>query len=209
MKVAVPKGRLWPGVQNRLREAGVEVNQTDPRCYRLACDRPGFDMRLFKPRAIPQLVALDVCQFGFVGLDLLKEAGYENAVPIVDLGLNPVEIVVATHASTENVLVRPPRRPLVIATEYVNLADRWAHQRGLAHITVQTWGSTEGYAPEEADIVFDCRETGATIASNGLVVLERIMTSSTWLAGNESAVRAMDMDDDLRALCRALEARND
>jgi ATP phosphoribosyltransferase len=95
--------------------------------------------------------------------------------------------MVAVHESQRDILINPPRRPLVIATEYCNLARDWAMQRNLAAIIVNTFGSTEGYAPEDADIVLDCVETGLTMTANGLVIVDTLLQSTTWLFANRDA----------------------
>lgn len=205
MKIAMPKGRLLPGVQEVLAQAGVVFCQPHPRTYTLEGSDPAVQAKLYKPRAIPQLVALGICDVGFVGLDLVKESGYEQVIVLLDLGLNPVEIVVAVHQSTPDLLEHPPKRPLVIATEYVNLSYKWAIDRGLSHIVIQTWGSTEGYAPDEADIVFDCTETGATIDANGLILVGHILRSSTCLIANARSMEDPQTRQHIERLRQALE----
>jgi len=130
-----------------------------------------------KPRSIPQMVALGMLDAGFVGKDLVVESRYKEELEWLG-GLprgKDVRIVVA--AADPGILESPPKRPLTIATEYPNIASTWAMKRGLAHIVVHTWGSTEAYAPAFCDIVIDCVETGATLKANGLVEVETIMTS--------------------------------
>jgi ATP phosphoribosyltransferase len=83
---------------------------------------------------------------------------------------------------------------VVIATEYEGLAAQWALSRGLPAIVVNTYGSTEGYAPRKADIVFDCVETGDTMRANGLVVLEELMESSTWVVVAKSSLSRKDVN---------------
>lgn len=208
MRIALPKGRLAPGVLDTLAAAGLRFSFDSDRDYRGVASEPGVSGKLVKARAVPQLVALGNFEIGFCGLDLVVEAGYEQVVPLLDLRLNPVQLVVAVRPEDQNIVSDPPKRPLLIASEYVNIADRWALERNLAHITIQTWGSTEAYAPEDADIVFDCSETGTTIAANGLVVIERLMKSSTHLVGNRAALEQSSSRakiDELRArLERAL-----
>jgi len=157
--------------------------------------------KVVKVRSVPQLVGLGNFQAGFCGLDLVTEAGHDEVRPLVNLGLNAVRLVVAVPQATPDLLQSPPKRPLVIATEYEQIAARWAMKRGLAHIIVQTWGSTEGYAPDDADIVFDNTETGATLRANGLVVIDEIMTSSTWLIANTQAAD----DPDVRWLAELVD----
>jgi ATP phosphoribosyltransferase len=186
IRILLPKGRLLTGVCDVLSRAHVTFDYVSDRDYkpRVVCETGMMTARVVKPRAIPQLLALEQFDLGFVGYDIVTEADYEPVEILLDLGLNSVELVVAVAKGHEDVLVNPPKRPLVIATEYESLAHRWAMKHGFAHICVQTYGSTEGYAPEIADIVFDCRETGRTIEANGLVVIDRLMKSSTCLVAN-------------------------
>ena len=191
MRLALPKGRLLEGTLARLAKAGLAFAFTSDRDYRPTCSNAAVKAKLVKVRAIPQLVALGNFDLGFCGLDLVREAGYEETIPILDLGSNKVEIVVAVRRGDEKILENPPKRPLLIATEYEHLADEWALRHNLAHITIQTWGSTEAFAPEDADIVFDCMETGRTLDANGLVIIDRILSSSTWLIANRNSLASM------------------
>lgn len=206
LRLALPKGRLLEGVRARLVSAGVTLGFASDRDYRPSTSDPDLTAKLVKARAVPQLVALDRFGAGFCGLDLVREADYEQVVPVLDLGLNPVELVVAVPADRAGLLDDPPRRPLLIASEYERLADRWALARNLAHITLQTWGSTEAYAPEDADVVFDCVETGRTLAANGLVVIERLFASTTHLVASRAALEDPARRPALDALVARLAA---
>jgi len=205
IRAALPKGRLFEGVKQTLGSANMAFEQPHPRTYALVSNQRWLEGKLFKPRAIAQLVALNRYQVGFVGLDLVQEAGFEDVVSILDLGLNRVDLVVAIPASTPEILNYPPKRPLVIATEYPNLTDRWAFEHNLAHITIQTWGSTEGYAPDDADIIFDCCETGDTIRANGLIIVDRLLSSSTWMIANKSALEDPMQAKEILELKKRLE----
>lgn len=183
MRIAVPKGRLQEPVLAALRDIDELGNITFPktRSYHGVSRIPGIKATLIKPRAIPQLLGLDVFDIGFCGLDLVQEADELGAIPVADLGLNRVRILVGVPATKYAILDRPPPRPLVIATEYPKIAERWAIKRGLACITVETFGGTEAYVPDIADIVIDCVETGATLEANGLIPMETLLESSTHL----------------------------
>lgn len=188
LRLLLPKGRLFSQVTDILSRTGLTFHFAHERDYKpgVRSDAGTYSARVVKPRAIPQLLALEQFDIGFVGCDIVHEADYDSVEILLNLCLNTVELVVAVARGQEDLLLHPPKRPLVIATEYESLAHRWAMQRGLAHICVQTYGSTEGYAPDIADIVFDCCETGKTIEANGLVIIDRLMKSSTCLVGNTS-----------------------
>ena len=205
MRIAIPKGRLFECVMQVLRDSGMHFQIFDPRNYTLETSVSGVSGKIVKVRAIPQLIALQNFDVGFCGLDLVREADYENVIPIFDLGLQPVELVVAVHASQIDIIKDPPRRPLLIATEYEHIASEWALEHNLAHIVIQTYGSTEGYAPQDADIVFDCRETGVTLGANGLVVIVHIMKSTTYLVANRDM--SQERKEEIEILVGQLKSR--
>ncbi|MBI4433967.1 ATP phosphoribosyltransferase [Candidatus Uhrbacteria bacterium] len=187
IRLALPKGRLFEGVREALATAGMRFTQSNPRALHLEVSDSEVTATLFKARAIPQLVAYGFSELGVTGRDCVEDAGYDHVVPLFDFGTNPVELVVA-GAQGSDLLAYPPSRPLVIATEYEGIASRWAFDRGLAHIILSTRGATEAYAPGIADLVLDCVETGATIAANGLMIIERLLASSTLLVTNRAAL---------------------
>ena len=77
---------------------------------------------------------------------------------------------------------RPPRRcsgastgaRIRVATKYLNLARRFLSGKGLAdYRIVESLGATEGTpAAGTADLIVDITTTGATLAANGLKILE-------------------------------------
>lgn len=176
-RLGVPKGRLFDAVAGAMAAAGFPL-EVAPRNYHPRC--PGLRPFILKPRSIPQMVALGLLDAGFCGRDLVEESGYDDRLRVaLDLGLQRVRLVAAS--ADPALLERPPRRPLVIATEFPLVADRWATARQLAHICIHTWGSTEAWAPEYADLVVDVVETGETLAANGLTLIEELFTSTTVL----------------------------
>lgn len=193
IRIAIPKGRLMGDLVPLLGRAGLEITIPNARGYRALCGDPNVVVGLRKPRAIPQLVALGNFPLAFCGSDLVADADYDRTEILYDTGLNAIRIVAAVPAGTKEILANPPPRPLVIASEYGRLAERWAFARGLSAIVIETYGSTEDYAPEDADIVFDCVETGETMAANGLVVIERVLESSTCLIANKEKIRQPDI----------------
>ena len=213
MRVALPKGHLQADALEFLKRAGIEFTFRNDRDYRPSCNRSDVFGKLVKVKAIPQLIHLGQYHVGFCGLDLVEENDYDLVEPILDLGLNPVQIVVALPHGTEGILSHPPKRPLLIATEYVHLAERWAFARNLAHIAVQTYGSTEAYPPEDADLIFDNTETGRTIEANGLVIVDTVLTSTTHLVANKLALSdpgvAPRIEELKRILMDAKEMGND
>lgn len=182
-RVGIPKGRLFDAVAAELQRAGFPLD-VSPRNYHPRC--PGLTAFILKPRSVPQMVALGLLDLGFCGRDLVVESGYDDRLEVLaDLGIQPVRMMAA--AARADMIESPPRKPVVIATEFPAIADKWATGHNLAHICINTWGSTEAWAPAYADIVVDVVETGDTLRANGLVVIEELMRSTTVLIGRAGA----------------------
>lgn len=186
VRIGVPKGRLLPAVSEVLRQrAGVDLAALPPR--QLSLTVGGVRYYLLKPRSIPQLVALGFLDAGFCGRDLVAESGYDDRLEVFhDLGIQRVQLCVG--AASADVVARPPSRPVAIATEFPLLASRWAFSKNLSHLVLASWGSTEAWVPDLADVIVDVVETGATMQANGLVLLETLLESTTVLVQRRGGI---------------------
>lgn len=166
------------GVVSLLAEAGIQVN-TDRRGYRPVLSVPGFETKLLKPQNILEMLSRGSRDLGFAGADWVAELGLD-LVELMDTKLDPVRIVAAAPASLleDGEL---PKRPLVVATEYLGLAAEWVKARGIDARLVRTYGATEVFPPEDADIILDNSATGQTLVANGLVIIDDVIRSSTRL----------------------------
>src|SRR5438034_186556 len=128
-----------------------------------------------------------------------------------DTGLDPVQVVAAAP-KTLLVEGRLPARRLVVASEYERLAERWIAHSGLSAECVRSYGATEVFPPEDADVIVDNTATGATLEANGLVVVDELMRSSTRLYANPAALedpaRRRRIDDLVMLLDSVLVARH-
>ena len=79
--------------------------------------------------------------------------------------------------------------PFRVASEYVNIADKYARDNHLGHYRIiPTWGATEAFLPEDADMLIENTETGRTIARNNLKIIDTIFESTACLVGNAVSV---------------------
>jgi len=192
LRLALPKGRMQASVEILLADAGLALKASD-RSYRPGLSLAGFETKLLKPQNIVEMLALGTRDLGFAGADWVRELG-ADPVEVLDTGLDPVEIVAAAPRALL-VAGELPRRPLVIASEYVALARAWAEERELEATVVRSFGATEVFPPEDADLIVDNSASGATLRANELEVVARLLTSSTRLyasrrAWNEPLLRA-------------------
>ena len=208
LRLALPKGRMERGVVTLLEDAGIRTTTT-ARSHRPAVSLPGTEAKLLKPQNIVEMLTVGSRDAGFTGADWVAELD-GNLVEVLDTGLDPVEIVAA---APEGLVAGGafPRRRLIVASEYECLARRWIARRGLDAECVRSYGATEVFPPEDADVIVDNRATGATLEANGLVVVDSLMRSSTRLYASPAAwsdPARRERIEALRLLIRSvLEAR--
>ena len=68
VRFGIPKGRMEDGVLVLLRDAGVGVSAS-ARSYRPSISLDGFDVKILKPRAIVEMLAIGSRAVGFAGAD--------------------------------------------------------------------------------------------------------------------------------------------
>lgn len=184
LRLALPKGRMEAGVRALLEDAGIRVTQT-ARGYRPAVSLPETEAKMLKPQNIVEMLTLGSRDVGFAGADWVAELD-GRLVEVLDTGLDPVEVVAAAPPERLDA-GRLPRQRLVVASEYQRLASRWIERSGLDAELVRSYGATEVFPPEDADVIVDNRATGATLEASGLVVVDVLMRSSTRLYASSAA----------------------
>jgi ATP phosphoribosyltransferase len=195
-------------VLDLLAEAGIRVTPT-ARGYRPHVLLRATETKVLKPQNIVEMLMLGSRDVGFAGADWVAELS-ADVVEVLDTGLDPVELVAAAPAAllSEG---RLPGRHLVVASEYERLAGAWIAGRGLDAAVVRSYGATEVFPPEDADVIVDNTATGATLRANGLAVVDTLMRSSTRLyaspAAWEDAAKRQRIEDLRLVLASVLEAR--
>ncbi|MEO0652760.1 MAG: ATP phosphoribosyltransferase, partial [Planctomycetota bacterium] len=123
---------------------------------------------------------------GFAGADWVAELD-ADLVELLDTGFDPVRLVAAAPvALLED--GRLPQRPLVVASEYEALTRAWIERRGMGDRFVRAYGATEVFPPEDADLITDITQTGATLEANGLLICDELARSSTRLYASRRAM---------------------
>jgi ATP phosphoribosyltransferase len=74
---------------------------------------------------------------------------------------------------------------------------------------VPTWGATEAFIPEDADVLIENTETGSTIAKNNLKIIETLFESTACVIGGkhpaESALKAARKAAFVKLLAKVIE----
>ena len=134
IRIGLPKGHMQTGVLALLDDAGVDV-RLGGRNYRPLLSWPGFEAKLLKPQNVVRMLHAGSRDLGFAGADWVAELG-ADLVELLDTRLDPVQVVAAAPDAlvvdgglavgrSAGRSASPAGRPLVVASEYVRLAERW------------------------------------------------------------------------------------
>jgi ATP phosphoribosyltransferase len=184
LRILIPKGRIFDNVSRLFAEAGFPISLAD-RTYRPDMGADWLDAKIMKPQNVGELLELGSHDAGFTGIDWIRESG-ADVEEVMDLGLDKVRIVAAVPASLDEAALK--NKKLVVATEYVGLAEAWLKQQGYQFRIVRTYGATEVFPPDDADMIIDNTSTGQTLKDNGLRIIATLLESSTRFAASKAAM---------------------
>lgn len=184
IKMVLPKGRLYKRVATLLNDAGLGVEANDRR-YVPRVEDPEVEAKIMKPQNIAQLVEVGSHDVGFTGYDWMVETG-ADVQTLLDLRFDPVEIVAAMPDGKSEKSLR--QRRIVVASEYQNISLNYLGGAGYNYYFIRTFGATEVFPPEDADMIIDNISSGRTLKEHHLKVVDRIMTSSTRLIVNKNTM---------------------
>ena len=185
IRLGLPKGRMQEAVLTLLADAGIRVTAS-ARGYRPTVSLRSCEAKILKPQNIVEMLELGSRDVGFAGADWVVEMG-ANVVEVLDTGLDPVRVVAAAPRALLDRGDLPDRR-LVVASEYEQLTRGWIERRGLDAEFVRSFGATEVFPPEDADVIVDNTATGSTLRANDLDIVDTLLSSSTRLYASPSAM---------------------
>jgi ATP phosphoribosyltransferase len=199
LRVAVPDGHAQRHTVDALEAAGLAFEGYDAH---RAERRPrsgiaGVDVKVMRPQDMPRAVALERFDLALTGRDwLAAHLASFPASPIVelgDLGRSRYDLGAVVHEDVPATRIEEAvaywrrddaSRPIRVASEYVPLADRYARDRHLGRYRViPISGASEGFVPEDADVLIEGSETGTTLRENRLRMLDVIMVSTNCIIG--------------------------
>jgi len=184
LRILIPKGRIFDNVSRLFSEAGFPITLAD-RTYRPAIGADWLDAKVMKPQNVGELLELGSHDAGFTGIDWIRESG-ADVEDIIDLGFDKVRIVAAVPQEYDETKLRSKK--LVVATEYVNLAQQWLKSGGYQYRILRTYGATEVFPPDDADMIIDNTSSGQTLRDNGLKIIGTLLESSTRFVASRSAL---------------------
>ncbi len=226
IRLALPDGHQQKHVIGLFEETSLRLSDYDlgaPR-MRPRINLEGVAVSVIRPQDMPGQVAVGNFDLAITGLDWLLDHlcrfPKSPVQALLSLGIGRVRVVAVVHeevgAETTADLKRLIARGLIgrpffrIASEYVNLADRFAlHHHIVGYRVIPTYGATEALIPEDADLIIENTETGTTLAKNRLKIIGELFVSTGCLIGrrgigqeNDPAVQAI-----MRELTKFQEAQ--
>ncbi|MBI4594977.1 MAG: ATP phosphoribosyltransferase [Candidatus Tectomicrobia bacterium] len=205
IRLALADGHQLKHTKLFLEKAGFSVQGYDEK----ALDRrpkPGIDgvgIKVIRPQDMPLQVANGHFDLAITGRDWLEDHRIlfpkSPVTDLLDLGFGRVRIVAVVGPDTKaqnmeefSALARSKSFsfPFVrVASEYVNIADKFARENHLQHYRIiPSHGATEALLPEDADLLIENTETGKTLASNNLKIISELFISTALLIANTIAL---------------------
>jgi ATP phosphoribosyltransferase len=199
LRVAVPDGHAQRHTVAALAEAGIAfAGYTATEAVRRPRSSiPGVEVKVIRPQDMPMAVALGHFDLALTGRDWLaahlatfpgspvveladlRRSRYSlGAVVPEDLPAETIEEAIAYWRRDD------PQRPIRVASEYAPLADQYARERRLGRYKViPIAGASEGFVPDDAEILIEGSETGTTLRANRLRMIDVIMESTNCAIG--------------------------
>lgn len=184
LRVVLPKGRIFENVVQLLNESGIRISHHQ-RAYRPMVSDPEIEVKIMKPQNIPKLLELGRHDIGFTGLDWVTETG-ANVTELLDLGFDPVRIVAAIPEILS--MEKLQKNRIVVASEYEKITRDFLDEQGYDYIYVRTYGATEVFPPDDADMIVDNTSTGQTLLAHDLKIIAEVMSSSTRFIADKRAM---------------------
>ena len=196
VRLALPDGHQQLNAVAILRAAGLSFSGYDEKgCMRRPTSSiAGLEVKVIRPQDMPQQVALGNFDLAISGRDCLLEHLYRfPASPVteaVDVGGGQFDLsaVVSQDLPAENLAQAlaiwraQGIGSIRVASEFPAIADNYARtNRFWRYQVIPIGGASEGFVPEDADLLIEGVQTGRTLAENNLKTIDRFLRSTTCL----------------------------
>ncbi|MDR0561645.1 MAG: ATP phosphoribosyltransferase [Spirochaetaceae bacterium] len=202
LRILIPKGRIFDKVAQLFSDAGFPISLTE-RTYRPSIAADWMEAKIMKPQNVGALLELGSHDAGFTGLDWIRENDAQ-VEEVMDLEFDRVRIVAAVPAFLGEQALAEKR--LTVATEYVGLAEAWLKASGYRYRILRTYGATEVFPPDDADMIIDNTSSGQTLKDNGLRIIGTLLESSTRFVASPAAMNRPDKRERIEELAMLFKA---
>ncbi len=220
VRLALPDGHQQQPTAALLARAGIVVDDypspTGNRRPRI--DLEGVVVKVIRPQDMSLQVANGNFDLAITGLDWLTDHQItflsSPATQLVDLRSARIRMVavIGEDVPADDIfslrqLVAERTEPFRVASEYVAIADKYARDNHLGfYKVIPTWGATEAFLPEDADMLIENTETGGTIRRHNLKIIDTLFESTGCLIGSRDAIASPLKKQRIDAIAETLSA---
>ena len=189
LRLGLPKGSLQEATLRMMKHAGWSVNVSE-RSYFPSVDDDELEIVLLRAQEIPRYVHDGVLDCGITGFDnvLENDADVHEVAELIysKATARPYRWVLAVP---ENSPIRGPQdlQGKRIATELVNVTQRYLDKHNVQAEIEFSWGATEVKVPALVDAIVEGTETGSTLRAHGLKIIDELLSSTTRLISNKGS----------------------
>ena len=221
IKLALPDGHQQEPTSDFLNRAGLDLRGYSGGVInpRPVPDSGWLGVKVIRPQDMPLQVANGNFDLAITGKDWLLEHlcrfPSSPARELLDLGFGKVKIVAAMSqdipvnniAELRAFVQSGKLAPIRVASEYVNIADKYLRDNHVnPYKLIPTWGASEAFLPEDADLLIDNTQTGKTLAEHRLKIVEVLFQSTACLIGNKNSIDQPDKREKVEFLIQKLQA---
>jgi ATP phosphoribosyltransferase len=208
VRLALPDGHAQKHVVNILSKAGLKITDypSSDGNRRPVIAIPGVSVKVIRPQDMPLQVANGKFDIAITGQDWVKEHLFQfpssPVTELLDLKYSRVKIVAAIHndlpvndiAGLRKWAIEQGKR-LRLASEYIRIADKYARDNHLGmYRIIPTWGATEAFLPDDADMLIENTETGGTLKRHNLKIIETLFESTACLIAATPALNSKKVE---------------
>ncbi len=218
VRLALPDGHQQAHVRRILDQAGIHIDDYPSAVgnRRPTSSLDGVLIKVIRPQDMPLQVANGNFDLAITGRDWLTEHQYQfpssPVAELLDLKYGRVRIVavISQDALVDDIdglrgLSNESQVPYRVASEYINIADKYARSNHLGmYRVIPTWGASEAFLPEDADLLIENTETGRTIARHNLKIIDTLFTSTACLIGSTISVASSVKGERISSLLKML-----
>jgi len=188
LKIGLPKGSLQESTFDLFRRAGYTIT-VGSRSYFPAIDDDQIEAVMFRAQEMSRYVEDGVIDLGLTGKDWIEENG-SQIVEVAELvyskqTLRPARWVLAVPEDSAIRSVGDLEGKL-IATELANVTRKYLDEHGVNAKVEYSYGATEAKVGI-VDAIVELTETGSSLRSNRLRIVDTLMTTTTRLIANRKA----------------------
>ena len=189
LKLGIPKGSLQEATLDLFARAGWKITLSS-RSYVPSIDDPEIECLMVRAQEMARYVESGTLDAGITGHDWVveTEADVEELSELV-YAKQRLARVRWVLAAPEDSAIRGPRdlEGKVIATEVVQITQKYLAKHGVAARVEFSWGATEVKVPQLADAIVEVTETGSSLRANRLRIVDTVLESATVFIMNRPA----------------------